>query len=233
MGSRRRFGPYDIVHTLGRGGMGVVYLAEHHISGETVALKTVVDADRSNARGIRREIDALRRLSHPRIVRILEDGGDRGLPWYAMEHLAGVSFRAGTASLTNVVASPGATRSADDESTECVDWWTGSLQDPDGSNTGGAAQASPWPPETRIGLPLTDRQVWGLRVIRKLLHPLAYMHGEGVVHQDLKPENILVADDDPTLVDFGLNRTLKSVKRESDSKSWRTWRAPQTTWLLK
>ncbi|HQR39966.1 MAG TPA: tetratricopeptide repeat protein [Blastocatellia bacterium] len=44
-----------------------------------------------------------------------------------------------------------------------------------------------------------------LRLIRRLCAPLAYLHGEGVVHCDLKPGNIFVdSDGRPVIVDFGL-----------------------------
>ena len=38
---------------------------------------------------IRREIQALTRLRHPGVVRILDEGVDAGVPWYAMELLDG------------------------------------------------------------------------------------------------------------------------------------------------
>ncbi|MBL8971174.1 MAG: serine/threonine protein kinase, partial [Myxococcales bacterium] len=44
-----------------------------------------------------------------------------------------------------------------------------------------------------------------LTAIRRLCEPLAYLHGEGMVHGDLKPTNVLLAADDrPVLIDFGL-----------------------------
>ena len=42
---------------------------------------------------IRREIDALTRISHPGVVRILDNGVYEGRPWYAMELLEGESLR--------------------------------------------------------------------------------------------------------------------------------------------
>jgi predicted ATPase len=44
-----------------------------------------------------------------------------------------------------------------------------------------------------------------LRLIRRLCSPLAFLHGEGVVHRDLKPDNIFVRPTGwPVLMDFGL-----------------------------
>ena len=44
-----------------------------------------------------------------------------------------------------------------------------------------------------------------LRLMVRLCHTLAFLHGEGVVHRDLKPSNILVMDSvSPVVVDFGL-----------------------------
>ncbi len=44
-----------------------------------------------------------------------------------------------------------------------------------------------------------------LLLVRRLCSPLAFLHGEGIVHGDLKPENILVRKNGTiVLVDFGL-----------------------------
>ena len=59
-----------------------------------VALKTVKVPDERHLHGLRREIRALSRIRHPGIVRILDQGVQGGLPWYAMELIEGVSLRA-------------------------------------------------------------------------------------------------------------------------------------------
>src|SRR5262245_13635328 len=85
-------GPYIINGLLGEGGMGVVYRAQHHARSEPVALKTVRVAQESHLSGIRREIHALSRLTHPGVVRVLATGMESGLPWYAMELLEGTTL---------------------------------------------------------------------------------------------------------------------------------------------
>jgi tetratricopeptide (TPR) repeat protein len=93
----RRVGPYRIVREAGRGGMGVVYLAERaddQYRGR-VALKLMRDsawmmADDHLARRFVEERQILASLEHPGIARLL-DGGvtDDGSPWFAMEYVEG------------------------------------------------------------------------------------------------------------------------------------------------
>jgi serine/threonine protein kinase len=88
-GMLRSLGPYQLQEVLGEGGMGVVYLAVHRSSGERVAIKTVKVPHEQHLAGIRREIQALSRLRHPGVVRVLETGFQDSVPWYAMEYLEG------------------------------------------------------------------------------------------------------------------------------------------------
>src|SRR5262245_20665169 len=73
-GGSERVGPYRVLDAIGRGGTGVVFRAEHVASGEIVALKRVLAASVADIGAIRREIDALRRLEHPGVVRIIDQG---------------------------------------------------------------------------------------------------------------------------------------------------------------
>lgn len=83
---------YRLLRKVGQGGMGIVYLATNLASGRRCAVK-VIRADRADSMGIERfqnEADVLLRLSHPAIVRLIETGyADNGLPYLAMEYVAG------------------------------------------------------------------------------------------------------------------------------------------------
>ena len=87
-------GPYRIVRELGRGGMGIVYLAERDEPGlrKTVAIKVVrLGMDSTfTLRRFRNETQILATLEHPGIAR-LYDGGTtgEGLRYFVMEDVDG------------------------------------------------------------------------------------------------------------------------------------------------
>ena len=83
---------YVILEELGRGGMGVVYLARHRELKRLVALKMVQSSARDCARTLARfraEAEVLARLRHPNIVQIFEVGDWEGRPFFAQEYLPG------------------------------------------------------------------------------------------------------------------------------------------------
>lgn len=72
-----RVGEYEIVATLGQGGMGIVYEAEQKSPMRRVALKIMRGpdpSDESAQRAFRREIAALARMRHPGLVTIFDAG---------------------------------------------------------------------------------------------------------------------------------------------------------------
>lgn len=89
-------GRYEILRTLGRGAMGIVYLARDPLINRMVALKTLrLDLDVEIADEFRerflREAQAAGRLNHPGIVTIHDVGEDRstGVLFIAMEYIEG------------------------------------------------------------------------------------------------------------------------------------------------
>ncbi|HEX7361998.1 MAG TPA: serine/threonine-protein kinase [Bryobacteraceae bacterium] len=90
-----RLGPYRVIREIGRGGMGVVYLAERD-DGEfqrAVAIKLIQSGVREEefAKLFRRERQILAQLEHPNIARLFEGGTTAaGQPYFAMEFVEGL-----------------------------------------------------------------------------------------------------------------------------------------------
>src|SRR5207248_6897379 len=94
-GELGRLGQYRILKQLGQGGMGVVFQAEDRQLRRLVALKVMrpdlAAQDQARARFLR-EARAAAALKHDHIVTIYQVGDDRGVPFLAMEFLAGKSL---------------------------------------------------------------------------------------------------------------------------------------------
>jgi predicted Ser/Thr protein kinase len=90
-------GPYRVLREIGRGGMGVVYLAEDSRLGRTVALKALppsVAADPSRRERLRREARAAAALSHPAVAVVYALEEIDGALFIASEYIEGRSLRA-------------------------------------------------------------------------------------------------------------------------------------------
>ena len=83
---------YTVLAELGRGGMGVVYRARHP-EGREVALKLVLDPLEGEHRvRFEREAWACAQLAHPRLVRVLDVGAERGRPFLVLDYVRGASL---------------------------------------------------------------------------------------------------------------------------------------------
>ena len=96
----RQLGRYLIERVLGKGAMGIVYLARDPVIGRLVALKTLnVSADSEEGEEFRqrflREAQAAGILNHPGIVTVFDAGVDEatGLSFIAMEYVEGRSLK--------------------------------------------------------------------------------------------------------------------------------------------
>jgi predicted ATPase len=91
-----RFGRYEVAGLLGRGGMGVVYLARDPSLNRTVAIKVLSEAfarDAERLARFTREARILAALNHPNIAAIysLETGEDQA-PFLVLEYVEGVTL---------------------------------------------------------------------------------------------------------------------------------------------
>ena len=87
---------YEVLSTLGKGGMGTVYLARDRVLAERVAVK-VLKAELSRrpdmVRRFRSEMKAAQRVRHPNVCRIFGAGEEGGRLYVCMELVAGTDLR--------------------------------------------------------------------------------------------------------------------------------------------
>ncbi|MEE2777899.1 MAG: serine/threonine-protein kinase, partial [Acidobacteriota bacterium] len=90
------FGRFRVIRPVGRGGMGMVYLAEDPVIKRQVAIKVVkaeagLDDDEVQELQMRfeREFQSAGNLQHPNIVTVFDVGTEGDSPYFAMEYLPG------------------------------------------------------------------------------------------------------------------------------------------------
>jgi hypothetical protein len=91
-----RLGPYEIVSSIGAGGMGEVYRARDPRIGREVALKILPRAFAENEDRLRRftqEAKTAGALNHPNLLTIFDIGTENGTPYIVSELLEGQTLR--------------------------------------------------------------------------------------------------------------------------------------------
>src|SRR5215831_11658426 len=91
-----RLGPYEIVTTLGSGGMGEVYRARDARLKRDVAIKVLPPAFSSDPDRLRRfehEAQTAGGLNHPNITAVHDVGAHEGAPYIVTELLEGETLR--------------------------------------------------------------------------------------------------------------------------------------------
>ena len=188
-GALPTLGDYEVLEEIGRGGMGVVYRARQRSLDRIVALKVLPLAslaDKQQLARFQNEARAAATLRHPHIVPVYSVGVERGIHYYTMQYIAGLTL----AQIVDQRRLEARQRSLGDAiaDTEIV-----TRQDND-------AQAGP---RTSPSDDYRMVALWGTEVARALSHA----HQHGIVHRDIKPGNLLVDGNcDIWITDFGLAR---------------------------
>ncbi|MFP4687619.1 MAG: protein kinase domain-containing protein, partial [bacterium] len=211
----RKFGDYDLLEPLGRGGMGVVYRAKHRLHNREVALKLLLGGDQASKVQVERflrETKTLSRLQHAHIISIHDIGEAEGYHYYTMDLIEGVD-------LTQVVelATGGETLTTKSEDVGSVvtrlrevEKSRVASQTEENETEEGEDEFEEW---QEVEIEKTDMEIpplslnQRLDIAIKILKAIAHAHRNGLIHRDVKPDNIMInSDGEPVLMDFGLVR---------------------------
>lgn len=91
----RQLGDYDLIEEIARGGMGVVYKANHRNLNRVSAVKMILGGQFSSQEELQRfriEAESAAKLDHPAIVPIYEIGEHAGQAFFAMKYIDGGSL---------------------------------------------------------------------------------------------------------------------------------------------
>jgi len=218
-----RFGPYQVVGTIGRGGMGEVYEAEEEALHRRVAVKTIrrgKATDPGLLERFDRERQVLARLHHTHIVPILATGHEGDLLYFAMPFIPGVALNqvirtaqrhshenaksplSSFEALVKEARSETASAPGRDGERAPLDPAASDPAPPAGTTVNGKARPGLAAPYFRaVAATMAD--------VAQALH---HAHLDGIIHRDLKPSNIMVEPSGhPWVLDFGLARLKSGV----------------------
>ena len=91
----KKFGHYEVISELGRGGMGVVYKAWEPSLNRHVAIKALGEHllnDQALIERFTREAKSMAAINHPNVIQVYFIGQEDGQPYFSMEFIKGMSL---------------------------------------------------------------------------------------------------------------------------------------------
>jgi serine/threonine-protein kinase len=182
-----RFGSYELLSELGRGGMGVVYRAQHTVLGTPAVVKLLLPEltqEPQITERFVREAKAAAALQHPHIVEVKDCGQSATGQWYiALEYLEGVPLSR---------------------------WITQPVPPSDGvpsvrRGVHRRLETGPVPPAQAVA------------ILSQAANALHAAHEQSIVHRDVKPDNIFLVDRSGNdlfvvLLDFGVAKLAEEQR---------------------
>jgi tetratricopeptide (TPR) repeat protein len=200
-------GDYRIRREVGRGGMGVVYEAEQMSLRRRVALKVLPWAAAMDPKQLQRfknEALAAAGLKHEHIVSVYAVGCERGVHFYAMEFVEGLTL----AQVIAAMRDGGAGKAAEPDRTAAyipADRVAATGKDPPAPSAADTAPLAAL--STQRGPKGREFYRTAAGLMAQAADALEHAHSLGIVHRDVKPGNLMVDEAGKLWVtDFGLAR---------------------------
>lgn len=219
-------GDFQILRELGRGGMGIIYEAIQMSLGRRVAVKVLPFAAGFDAKCLQRfrqEAQAAAQLHHNHIVPVYAVGCERGVHFYAMQLIDGLSLDRVVERLrSDAGQSPRGTGSGTSSLRSWLNLLPGTAPTeplPGSDTTEPAEEAESTTNEvaaetlakmsadftTQHGRSKKDVYRTVARLMVQAADALEYAHQQGIIHRDIKPANLLVDSKQSLwITDFGL-----------------------------
>lgn len=184
-------GDCQLLNEIGAGQASKVYLARQESLGRLVAVKLFSARALPEAEDLarfEREIDALARCEHPNVVKVLTRGRQRGVPWFAMEHIEGASLDRVYEHFEQTGELVDAVRSA-----------ATAVRTQSGTQTAVSVA------DTTMLRPMKNRWVELARFFAEAADGLHHMHKRGILHRDVRPSNLMATlhATRPVIMDLG------------------------------
>ncbi|MCG3204884.1 MAG: Serine/threonine-protein kinase PknD [Elusimicrobia bacterium] len=182
----KTIGDFKLIREIGRGGIGIVYLANQISLNRLVALKVIPPRINSTIASLKRfvrEARSLAKLHHPNIVTIYTAGEQDGYRYLAMDYVRGIGMDDLIRTFSEAKGNPLRAKDVEKYVKACL------------INRG-------FQLDTKESI---EWESFISRLLGAVCSALSHAHEAGVVHRDIKPSNILIDETGiARVIDFGL-----------------------------